>query len=93
MNRNSKKITKESTIQNAIQKHLKKNGWFTVKIIMASKNGIPDVVAIKDGRVIFLEIKNEIGRLSEIQKYRIEELKSYGSEVYVVRGIDDLIFL
>ena len=59
MKNSSKKTTKESSIQTAISKALTENGWFVVKIMMASKNGIPDLMAIKNGRTIFIEVKNE----------------------------------
>ena len=59
MKNSSKKTTKESSIQTAISEALTENGWFVVKIMMASKNGIPDLMAIKNGRTIFIEVKNE----------------------------------
>lgn len=32
---------------------------------------------------MFIEVKDETGKLSEIQKYRIEELKKMGFEVKI----------
>ena len=86
----SKKVTKESSIQTAISKALTENGWFVVKIMMASKNGIPDLMAIKNGRTIFIEVKNEIGRLSKIQEYRIKEMQQHGAEVIVARSKEEI---
>ncbi len=84
-----KKPSKESTVQSSIQKWLKDNGWFTVKIIMASKNGVPDVMAIKDGRTVFIEVKREKGGvLSPIQEYRIKEMREYGAEVIIANSLD-----
>ena len=85
-----KKPSKESTVQSSIQKWLKDNGWFTIKIIMASKNGIPDLMAIKNGRTIFIEVKNEIGKLSKIQEYRIKEMQQHGAEVIVARSKEEI---
>ena len=86
----SKKITKESSIQTAINKLLTENRWFVVKIMMASKNGIPDLMAIKNGRTIFIEVKNEIGKLSKIQEYRIKEMQEHGAEVIVARSKEEI---
>lgn len=46
-------------------------------------NGIPDLVAFKDGKTIFIEVKQPTGVLSEIQKIRIKQLKEHGFEVNV----------
>ena len=86
----SKKITKESSIQTAINKLLTENRWFVVKIMMASKNGIPDLMAIKNGKTIFIEVKNEIGKLSKIQEYRIKEMQQHGAEVIVARSKEEI---
>ena len=86
----SKKITKESSIQTAINKLLTENRWFVVKIMMASKNGIPDLMAIKNGKTIFIEVKNEIGKLSKIQEYRIKEMQEHGAEVIVARSKEEI---
>lgn len=52
-------------------------------MIKTNKNGIPDLLAVKENRTIFIEVKQEHGKLSEIQKYRIEEIKSKGIECYI----------
>lgn len=52
-----------------------------------NKNGIPDLLALKDGEVpYFIEVKTTIGKLSEIQKYRIEELKKIGFKTEIIYG-------
>ena len=90
MKNSSNKVTKESSIQTAISKAFTENGWFVVKIMMASKNGIPDLMAIKNGRTIFIEVKNEIGKLSKIQEYRIKEMQQHGAEVIVARSKEEI---
>ena len=46
-------------------------------------NGIPDLVAFKEGKTMFIEVKQPNGVLSEIQKIRIKQLKEQGFEVNV----------
>ena len=46
-------------------------------------NGIPDLMCLKDGKTMFIEVKQPNGKLSEIQKFRIDELRSQGFEVKV----------
>lgn len=73
----------EQKIQSKIIKKLELNGWYVVKLIKTSKNGIMDLMALKNGKTIFIEVKQPNGVLSEIQKYRIKELTSQGFECKV----------
>ena len=73
----------ESKIQTKIKKRLEKEGWEVIKLIRTSMVGIPDLMALKDGVVKFIEVKQTIGILSEIQKLRIKQLKAKGFEVLV----------
>ena len=62
-----------------------KEGWTVIKLIMCNKAGLPDLICMKPDEVKFIEVKSEKGRLSEIQKYRIEELKEKGFDVKVMK--------
>lgn len=73
----------ESVRQTKIKKQLEKEGWFVIKLIKTSINGIPDLMALKDSETIFIEVKQPKGILSEIQKYRIKELREKGFHVYI----------
>ena len=73
----------ESKIQTKIKNKLQKDEWEVIKLIKTSWVGIPDLMALKDGRVKFIEVKQTIGILSEIQKLRIKQLKEKGFEVLV----------
>ena len=68
----------EQKIQTKIINRLTKEGWLCVKLIKTSKNGIPDVMALKDGNTMFIEVKKPNGRLSELQKIRIKQLQDLG---------------
>lgn len=74
---------KESDIQRKIIEYLTKNGYYAVKIIQTNKNGWPDIQAHKDGKTIFIEVKSEKGKVSELQKYRHEELKKNGFQIII----------
>lgn len=70
-------------MQKKIITQLEANGFFVVKLIKTNKNGIPDLLAVKENRTIFIEVKQEHGKLSEIQRYRINELRNKKIECYV----------
>jgi Holliday junction resolvase len=78
---------KESQIQSKIIRSLESDGWYVIKIIKCNRNGCPDLIALKPNEVYFVEVKTEKGRLSELQKYRIEELESKGFKVDVKNSL------
>ena len=73
----------ESKIQNKIIKKLEKDGYLVLKIIKLNKNGYPDLLALKQNETMFIEVKQPSGKLSELQKVRIAELKEKGIIVKV----------
>ena len=66
-----------------------------VKFIPDGMTGMPDrLILLPDGRVVWVELKTEGGRLSEIQKYRHEELRRMGQQVETVwnkQQVDELV--
>jgi len=49
---------------------------------------MPDIMALKNGIVKFIEVKTEKGKLSEVQKYRIKQLEDAGFEAIVHYGTE-----
>lgn len=76
----------EQKIQAKRIKQLEKEGYYVIKLIQTNKNGIPDLVALREDCILFSEIKTKTGRLSKIQEYRLKELKKHGFETEVFRG-------
>ena len=73
----------ESKIQEKIVKNLERRGWYVVKIIQCTKNGWPDLQAVKDGKTVYIEVK-DIGKEPDpLQLMRHKELRSAGAAVYV----------
>ena len=68
----------EQKIQSKIIKDLEKKGFYVIKTIKLNKNGLPDIFAFKDGKTIMIEVKAPGKKPSELQKFRIEEVKKYG---------------
>ena len=77
---------KEQQIQAKRIKQLEAEGYYVLKLIKTNKNGIPDLIAIKEGDILFSEIKTTNGKLSEIPKFRMKELESYGFKTELYNG-------
>ena len=73
----------EKNIQTRIKKKLKEKGYLVVKLINTNCNGIPDLMCLKDGKAIFIEVKQPTEILSELQKLRIKQLTNLGFECKV----------
>jgi hypothetical protein len=77
----------EQQIQNKRIKELESEGYYVIKLIKTNKNGIPDLIAIPPNcGVLFSEIKKPKGVVSELQKYRLKELKKHGLKTEVYKG-------
>ena len=81
---------KESEIQRKITLQLEKKGWVVVKLIKTTMNGIPDLMALKCGKTVFIEVKTDKGVTSELQKFRHEKLRSQGFTVHVCTSFDEI---
>lgn len=81
---------KESILQSKVLRHFELLGWYVVKIIQCNKNGMPDLMLLKGGKTFFIECKAEKGKLSELQKYRHEQLQEEGFEVYTIYKMDQI---
>lgn len=73
----------ESKIQTKIIKKLEAEGFYVIKLIKTSKNGIADLLALKDGKSTFIEVKQPKGVVSELQKLRKKELEEKGFEYLI----------
>lgn len=75
----------ESQYQSKLIKKLESEGWYVLKLISTNKVGIPDLLALKDNeKPYFIEVKGKKGILSELQKYRLKELKELNFKAEVL---------
>lgn len=79
----------EKEIERRMTKKVKERGGLCYKFISPDNPGVPDrIIITSDGRVIFVELKTETGRLANIQQWQICEMKKRGADVRVAKGWD-----
>lgn len=85
----------ERDIESALKRRVEYCGGKCIKFVAVSESGIPDrIVLLPGGKVIFVELKRPYGgRLSAIQKYQLDKLKSLGCNAAVVRNYKDIDML
>lgn len=79
-----KKNKLESKIQKEVIDKMEAQGFFVVKLIKTNKNGIPDLLCMRKDEYFFIEVKSSKGKLTEIQKYRLKELETFGVKTFVI---------
>ena len=90
--KNRVKIT-ENDIKRQVKDLLSLKGYFHFHILqgLGAYRGIPDIIAIKNNRVLFLEIKRPKGKQSEYQKQFQLFIEGQGGEYYIVKSLEDLV--
>lgn len=53
--------------------------------------GMPDLCVINGGRLIGIELKSDIGRVSDVQAYCHDRLRRAGVPVAVCRSLDEVV--
>jgi hypothetical protein len=82
----------ESYIRKQVKDYLEWCKWFVFPIRqhLGCYPGLPDLIAIRDGRVLCIEIKTEKGKLSGCQEVFKINWEEHGGEYIVARGVEDL---
>lgn len=79
----------EKEIERRMCDMVRKRGGLTYKFVSPHNPGVPDRIVITPaGAVWFVELKTEIGRLANIQKWQKMQLEKMGANVRVVHGWD-----
>jgi len=84
---------KERTLVQNIKQAIKTT-WpraFVVKLADRFTRGLPDLLVLLPGVVVFLEAKTPSGRLSAIQRSVHEEIERAGGLVAVVTSVEDAL--
>ena len=84
----------EKDIELEIRKHLERNlGAYVIKQHGSAftKPGIPDLTLCLNGWFIGIEVKNEKGIVSSVQKVHIKNIKKAGGIAFVARSLEEVI--
>jgi Holliday junction resolvase len=81
-----------SKFQNKIIKEYKAKGWIVIKTIKLSDSGYPDLFLFKDGKAIFIEVKEKTDTLKELQKIRIDQLINKGFDAFCLQDTKGKIY-
>jgi hypothetical protein len=82
----------ETLILHNIRQVLRWHGFYVIRIQqgLGCHKGISDLIALKAGKVYFIEVKKPTGKLSEYQERFQAEVKERGCNYVVVRCVEDV---
>jgi len=90
--RRPKKQTPENLVKAEVKMWLDAHGFFHFPLTagLGSYPGLPDRIAVKNGVVLFIEIKAPNGKLSEAQAWFGECIHAEDCYYIVARGYEDI---
>lgn len=81
----------ESKIQKEILAYLRKNKIFHLRFqAQTNINGIPDIICCYKGLFIGLELKQENGRATELQKRKLEAINNAGGIGVIIKSLKEV---
>ncbi len=92
MHRKGMKTTPETRLKRQSVEYLKWKRVFNFPILqgLGAYPGLPDRIAVENGKLIALEFKRPTGRQSENQKKFQVALEAAGGEYIVIRSLEEL---
>lgn len=80
---------KEQRLQFKIIQYLRSVGAYVVKVNLATKNGVPDILCCVGGRFVGIEVKAR-GQPTELQRINLDQIKRAGGISLVAYSVQDV---
>ena len=82
---------RESKIESRLVCLVRERGGLCYKFVSPGNPGVPDrIVITPNGRTYYVELKNEVGRLSSIQKWQHDELRKRGADIRTLKSMEQV---
>jgi len=88
-------MAKEQVYQKKIVKYLEEMGAYVVKVVTATKKGVPDLLVCYKGCFIAIEVKTPLTRsnTTHLQDHNLKKVKSTGGYAVVAVDVEDVMFI
>lgn len=81
----------ERDIEKLFRDEIKKAGGKAYKFTSPGNDGVPDrIVMLPDGRIVFVELKTDTGKLSRLQELQCRQIAELGQTVRVLHGLAEV---
>ena len=76
---------KESLVEKYLKKEVTRHGGLCLKWSSPAHRGVPDRIVFLYGKVYFIELKSEEGKLTRLQTIMFDNLSELGFDVRIIR--------
>jgi Holliday junction resolvase len=82
----------EQQIQKKITNYLESRGCYVVKVVSATKSGVPDILGCYDGVFFGIEVKTPKTRnnVSKLQEYNLDKIRESGGHSIVAWEVEQV---
>lgn len=81
----------EKDIEKLFTAEIKREGGKAYKFTSPGNDGVPDrIVMLPDGRMVFVELKTDTGKLSRLQELQCRQIAELGQTVRVLHGLAEV---
>ena len=81
----------EKDIEKLFRDEIKKAGGKAYKFTSPGNDGVPDrIVMLPGGRIVFVELKTDTGKLSKLQELQCKQIAELGQKVRVLHGLAEV---
>ena len=82
----------EKDVEKKLVDGIRKIGGVAFKFVSPGQSGVPDrMVVLPGGRIVFVELKTAVGRMTGLQKAQHRRLAALGCDVRTLYGDDDVV--
>lgn len=83
-------LQNEKAVEKKLRDGVRGLGGRAYKFVSPGNAGVPDrLVVLPGGRILFVELKDEVGKVSPRQKVQIAKLTALGCDVRVISGMTE----
>lgn len=80
----------ETQLKNKVQRWVRAQGGFAMKISDRFSAGIPDMWICIDEMSAWIELKTATGKVSRIQQWTIDQINAVGGNAFVCRSLEEV---
>lgn len=73
---------RESQIEKKVVDYCRKHGIYTRKFTSPANRGVPDRIMLKNGKVLFLELKALGNRPTDLQEHELKVIREHGGNAH-----------
>lgn len=81
----------ESQLEKRLVEWCRRNGFLTFKFVSPNNRGVPDRIIIRNGRILFLELKQQGAKPTPLQMHEMKRLADAGCRVAWADNFDEAL--